>query len=247
MQAISKENRTNLYIYTRMSSAEKTSGLSSPRVELPAEGLQALVSAMTDAVRRVFFEDWLEHFSDAEGDAWRAFAFTLPEALAWRSVGGPAVAAEWQRHGFDPEAALAWKRFFPEPSAAAAMRERFSNPEQAFLSLFADVERVGVANAFSLSMIEPPATVRVEGLTTAQARALLRRGEFISAVGHAATAEVLSTLLEVQVPMNRVSVSLRKGDILVVFQLLSRLEEGKILTVEEMQALQHKFLLVRVD
>jgi hypothetical protein len=177
---------------------------------------------MTDAVRRVFFEDWLEHFSDAEGCAWRAFAFTLPEALAW-------------------------KRFFPEPSAAAAMRKRFSDPEQAFLSLFADVERVVVANAFSLSMLEPPATVRVEGLTTAQARALLRRGEFISAVGHAATAEVLSTLLEVQVPMNRVSVSLRKGDILVVFQLLSRLEEGKILTVEEMQALQHKFLLVRVD
>lgn len=51
--------------------------------------------------------------------------------------------------------------------------------------------------------------------------------DFISIVGHTDIAVVLSTLLDVDVPVNRVSVSLQPGDVLFVGQYCGpRLPEG---------------------
>ncbi len=94
-----------------------------------------------------------------------------------------------------------------------------------------------LANAMSISMLPPQgATVRISPITVGEVRALLAEG-FQSAVGHPSTAQVLSTLLGVEVPPNRVSISLQVGDTLVVFQLGVRLEEGKILSSEEVATL----------
>ena len=76
------------------------------------------------------------------------------------------------------------------------------------------MKEVYLLNAFSLQMLQGDATVRFtevpklpEGLT--------------SAIGHADTARVLG------VPMNRVNVTLRKGDVAYVAQLQGgRLPEG---------------------
>ncbi len=103
-----------------------------------------------------------------------------------------------------------------------------------------------VANAFSLSMLNPlPPTGRtltVRPVSLEEVKNLLREGEYVSAVGHPATAEVMSALLGVEVPPNRVSITLQVGDTLVVFQLGVRLEEGKILSSEEVQDLYNRGL-----
>ncbi len=111
-----------------------------------------------------------------------------------------------------------------------------------------------VVNAFSLSMLGanlPPEgrTIRVRPISLEEAKTLLQ-GEFISAVGHPSTAAVISTLLGVEVPPNRVSITVGPGDKILVFQLAVRLAEGQILSAEEVQDLYNRglasFALVEV-
>lgn len=105
-----------------------------------------------------------------------------------------------------------------------------------------------VANAFSLAMLSAaPAVIRIDEISLDEAKRLVHAGGFISAVGHEATAEVLSKLLEADVKFNRINIKLEKGDQMIVFQLLGRLPEGKILSEEELKALPYKFFLVKVE
>jgi len=101
-----------------------------------------------------------------------------------------------------------------------------------------------LCNAFSLSMIQKtPAAIGVWEVSLEQVKKLLSNG-FTSAVGHPSTAQLLTKLLGVNVPVNRVQVKLDDNTILVVFQLLARLPEGKILTEEELKQLPHKWFIV---
>jgi len=103
-----------------------------------------------------------------------------------------------------------------------------------------------ISNAFSLSMIQPPCSIKVEEINLQQVKSLLVE-PFLSAVGHQSTAEILSKLTGTSIPVNRVNLSLIKSDQLIVFQLLTRLEEGRILTEQELEQLPYKFLLVTVE
>jgi len=100
---------------------------------------------------------------------------------------------------------------------------------------------VFLCNAFSLSMLgrlpTEGRTVRVRPISLEEVKSLLQEGNYVSAVGHPATAEVLSALLGVRVPPNRVAIQLRSGDVLIVFQISVRLAEGQILSAEEVQSL----------
>jgi hypothetical protein len=96
---------------------------------------------------------------------------------------------------------------------------------------------VYLTNAFSISMLPPTgATVKVAPINLGEVKALLKEG-FESAVGHESTAQLLSTLLGVEVPPRRVQIKVGVGDTLVVFQLLVRLGEGQILSEAEVAAL----------
>jgi len=70
--------------------------------------------------------------------------------------------------------------------------------------------------------------------------------DFTSAVGHASTASLLSQLLKIQVPMNRISIKLKESDLLIVFQLMMRLDEGRILTEDEVLHIPFKFYTVEI-
>lgn len=59
-------------------------------------------------------------------------------------------------------------------------------------------------------------------------------GGFISAVGHEGTAKVLSELLGISIPYNRIEIKMKPGDRAVVFRLLKRLPEGTVLSKEEL-------------
>jgi hypothetical protein len=105
---------------------------------------------------------------------------------------------------------------------------------------------VYLGNAFSLNMLNAPEVqLKVSEISLQEAKNILSGG-FISAVGHQATADILSKLLDIPVLFNRVEVKLQKGDVLIVFQLLKRLEEGKVLTEEEIKNLPYKIMKVEV-
>ena len=74
-------------------------------------------------------------------------------------------------------------------------------------------------------------------ITVAEAKNLLQGEEFISAIGHTSTAELLSMLLDISVPINRVRIEMQPGDKALVFRLLERVEEGKVFSREEVKKL----------
>jgi hypothetical protein len=113
---------------------------------------------------------------------------------------------------------------------------------------------VYLTNSFTLSMISPSlltegAIIKASPISVGEVKALLKEG-FVSAVGHESTARILSMLLGTEVPFNRAQISIKEGDVIVSFQFLIRLPEGKVLGEDEVLALYNegkiKFFRVEV-
>lgn len=68
--------------------------------------------------------------------------------------------------------------------------------------------------------------------------------ELDSAIGHQSTAEIMTTLLETEVAVNRQMFAQEVGQQALVFKLNGRPEEGKILTKEEIEKIGYKFQLL---
>ncbi len=78
-----------------------------------------------------------------------------------------------------------------------------------------------------------------------EARALVTAAPALnSAVGHQATAEIMTTLLGVDVPVNRQAYASKAGDTALVFKLNGRPPEGKILTLDEMNSIGFEFFVM---
>jgi len=103
-----------------------------------------------------------------------------------------------------------------------------------------------VANTFSLNMLDGSAVLRVHEVDASEVKKLLEHHKWESCVGHQSTAEILSTLLGRDIPLNRVAVKLHKGDTAIVFQVMVRVEEGKVLSKDEIEKLPTKFMTVEV-
>ena len=83
-------------------------------------------------------------------------------------------------------------------------------------------------------------------ITLEHAQSLVADADFQSAIGHEATAQILTTLLGVTVPVNRIEYKPPVGGQAIVFRLNGRPPEGKILSIEEMKEIGFSFgLLVR--
>ncbi len=84
-------------------------------------------------------------------------------------------------------------------------------------------------------------------LTIEQAKKQLMTG-FISAIGHDTTAKLLTHLLAQDIPVNRIQISLQVTDVAIVFRLLQRLPEGKLLSEAELFAMPFELgLLTRLQ
>jgi hypothetical protein len=82
--------------------------------------------------------------------------------------------------------------------------------------------------------------------TVEEVKALLAKGNWESAVGHEATAKVLTQLLGIEVPTRRIAVTAKPGDVLVHLALRTRLPEGKVLTEAELQGLDFDLVVSEV-
>ena len=76
-------------------------------------------------------------------------------------------------------------------------------------------------------------------LAVAEARLRLAGG-FTSAVGHEASARLLSVLLGVAVPARRVEIAMAPGDAALILRITTRLPEGKLLSAAEIAAVPYE-------
>jgi hypothetical protein len=112
-----------------------------------------------------------------------------------------------------------------------------------------------ITNAFSTGMFVFTAynlaIVRFEKITEKEAKDMLERNIFVSAIGHEATAKVLSERLGQEIKADRKPVSLREvGDRVLICQISfpgGRLPEGKVLTEEEVRRLPITYILARLS
>ncbi len=113
---------------------------------------------------------------------------------------------------------------------------------------------VYLTNSFTLSMIMPDllssgVVIKADPISLEEVKALIAGG-FVSAVGHESTAKVLSSLLGTEVPFNRAQIAITGEDIIVSFQFMVRLPEGKVLGEDEVITLYNegkiKFFKVEV-
>lgn len=81
-----------------------------------------------------------------------------------------------------------------------------------------------------------------------EARSLVRADRYFSVIGHQATAEILTDLLGVEVPMNRIAYEQPVGEVALVFKLKGRPPEGVILDRAGVEAVGYGFgLLTRTS
>lgn len=62
----------------------------------------------------------------------------------------------------------------------------------------------------------------------------------ISAIGHDASANLLSKILQQPIAPNRIAVKLQPGDSALVFHLLQRLPEGTVLDAEQLATIPYE-------
>jgi len=89
--------------------------------------------------------------------------------------------------------------------------------------------------------------VRFKKVSKEQVVELLKNNKFVSAVGHQATADVLTEILGIKIEMNRVAVKMNAGDIGVHFFLKQRLPEGAVLGRDELDKLNYDLILSEVN
>jgi Domain of unknown function (DUF1874) len=86
----------------------------------------------------------------------------------------------------------------------------------------------------------------MKAITTGEAITLVSGSEIDSAIGHESTAQILSVILGVEIPMNRQMFAQEVGQQALVFKLNGRPPEGKILSLDELKEIGFSFkLLIR--
>jgi hypothetical protein len=90
-------------------------------------------------------------------------------------------------------------------------------------------------------------TVRLKKISKDQAVEILKNNKFVSAVGHQATADVLTEILGIKIEMNRIAVKMDKGDVGIHFFLKQRLPEGAVLGKDELDKLSYDLILSEVN
>ena len=93
-------------------------------------------------------------------------------------------------------------------------------------------------------ILTAPGRYAYELIDIERARRLLKE-PFESAIGHEATARFLSRLVGVKIPTQRISIAMRPGDCAIIFRVKQRLEEGEVLTEEELRNTPYEIGLLR--
>ena len=86
---------------------------------------------------------------------------------------------------------------------------------------------------------------RLRDASLEEIKALIDGEEILSAVGHEGTGQILTDLLGVDVPVNRIQFEQGIGQVAVCFKLKGRPEEGKILSLKEIEDIGYDFKILK--
>ncbi len=85
---------------------------------------------------------------------------------------------------------------------------------------------------------------RVSDLTVDEAKEILCENGYVSAIGHESTAKIISELMEMDIPMNRINFAQMVGQKAVVFKLNRRPKEGTVLSRDQVEEVGYSFKLM---
>lgn len=105
-----------------------------------------------------------------------------------------------------------------------------------------------ILNSLSFSSLPDKGVIKWKKITLNDAKKILKRYQtFVSAIGHETTSQLLSSLLNQDIPKNRIMVKINEGDKAIVFQLRQRLPEGKVITsLQEIQEIGYDIYYVQI-
>lgn len=86
---------------------------------------------------------------------------------------------------------------------------------------------------------------RLRDASLEEIKSLIDGEEILSAVGHESTSQVLTNLLGVGVPVNRIQFEQGIGQVAVCFKLKGKPEEGKILSLKEIEDIGYDFKILK--
>lgn len=101
--------------------------------------------------------------------------------------------------------------------------------------------KIGIFNG---AVVTTNGVYKISDIDIDDAKKLLCKYGFVSAIGHESTAETISDLLDMDIPMNRIDFRQQVGQKAVVFKLNKRPPEGTILCREEIKAIGYSFKLM---
>ena len=106
---------------------------------------------------------------------------------------------------------------------------------------------MGKLALLNTSILTTAGAYRLINITLDDARRIVsdHAGNLDSAIGHQSTAEIMTTLLGTEIPVNRQMLTQEVGQAALVFKLNGRPPEGKILTVEEIEEIGYKFQVLK--
>lgn len=106
---------------------------------------------------------------------------------------------------------------------------------------------MGKLALLNTSILTTAGAYRLIDITLDDARRIVsdHAGNLDSAIGHQSTAEIMTTLLGTEIPVNRQMFTQEVGQAAHVFKLNGRPPEGKILTVEEIEEIGYKFQVLK--
>ena len=85
---------------------------------------------------------------------------------------------------------------------------------------------------------------KISDITVDDAKKLICKNGFISAIGHKSTAEAISDSFNMNIPMSRIDFKQQVGQKAVVFKLNKRPPEGSILCRTEIDEIGYSFKLM---
>lgn len=106
------------------------------------------------------------------------------------------------------------------------------------------MEKLALLNT---SILTAPGRYELENVTLEDAKTLMQTygSNIDSAIGHQSTADIMTTLLGIDVPLNRQMFAQAVGQEALVFKLNGRPPEGTILTEEDILKIGYKFQVLR--
>ncbi len=102
-----------------------------------------------------------------------------------------------------------------------------------------------ISNAFSVNMLREMAFLSFIPTNISDVKFYIQEGELYSIIGHKATADLLTAKLGVEIKYNRENYTRKKDDRIIVCLPSKRLEEGKVLTLEELEQIDIKFWVIK--